>query len=73
MSLVKIRPGLPSDVEAVARLCAALWPDEPVTGHEAHVASILSGKPLSRMPLVLVVAEIGSEVVDRCVNFRKCL
>jgi aminoglycoside 6'-N-acetyltransferase I len=59
----RIRPGVPSDLEAVTRLCAALWPDESAPDHEAHAASILSGKPTRTLPLVLVVAEIEGQVV----------
>ena len=60
---VDIRLGIPSDLETVTRLCAALWPDEPVAEHEAHAASILSGKPASTLPLVLIVAELEGNVV----------
>jgi aminoglycoside 6'-N-acetyltransferase I len=63
LSFVKIRLGVLADLEAVTGLCAELWPAEPVAGHEAHMASILSGKPASSMPLVVAMAEIGSEVV----------
>jgi aminoglycoside 6'-N-acetyltransferase I len=60
---MRIRRGTSSDLNAVTRLCAALWPDEPAAGHEAHAASILSGAPASTLPLVLIVAEIDEEVV----------
>lgn len=60
---VNIRPGLPADLAAVTQLCAALWPDAPEAEHEEHVAAILSGKPPSSMPLVLIVAEVDGDVV----------
>jgi aminoglycoside 6'-N-acetyltransferase I len=58
-----IRRALLSDLAAVTRLCAALWPDEPVREHEGHAASILSGNPASTMPLVLIVAEVEDHVI----------
>ena len=60
---VKIHPGLPSHLDAVTRLSAALWPDQAVAEHEAHAASILSGKPTGTMPLVILVAEVEGNVV----------
>lgn len=39
------------------RMCVALWPDEPAEEVEPHIASILSGKPWSTLPLVIFVAE----------------
>jgi aminoglycoside 6'-N-acetyltransferase I len=59
----QIRPGSPSDLEAVTRLSVALWPDEPAAEHRAHAAAILSGKPASTLPLVLIVAEVDGGVV----------
>ncbi|MGO9834133.1 MAG: N-acetyltransferase family protein [Polyangiaceae bacterium] len=60
---VQTRPGRPSDLGAVTRLSAALWPDEPVAEHEAHAASVLAGTPPSTLPLVLIVAEVEGSVV----------
>jgi aminoglycoside 6'-N-acetyltransferase I len=62
-SPVKVRPALPSDLEAVTQLCADLWADAPIAEHRDHAAAILSGNPPSTLPLVLFVAEIGGEVV----------
>lgn len=59
----KIRPGAPSDLDAVTQLSASLWPDEAPAEHEAHAASILAGRPASTMPLVLFVAEVDASVV----------
>jgi aminoglycoside 6'-N-acetyltransferase I len=58
-----IRAALASDLEAVTRLCVALWPEGTVAEHEEHAAAILSGSPPSTLPLALIVAEIGSDVV----------
>lgn len=54
---------MPSDLESVTALCAALWPDGPVEDHREHAAAILSGHPPSTLPLVLIVAEIDRRVV----------
>jgi aminoglycoside 6'-N-acetyltransferase I len=61
--MTQIRAGAVSDLETITRLCAALWPDEPVAEHEAHAASILGGTPASTLPLVLFVAELEARVV----------
>ena len=58
-----IRPARPSDVEAVALLAAALWPEAPVSEHREHAAAILGGRPPSTLPLVLLVAEGAGNVV----------
>ena len=58
-----IRQALPSDLEEVTRLCAALWPEAPETEHRDHAAAILSGTPPSTLPLALVVAEVEGKVV----------
>jgi aminoglycoside 6'-N-acetyltransferase I len=60
---VKIRPAVPSDLDAVTQLAAALWSDAPVAEHREHAASILSGRPKSAMPLVLFVAEVEGNIV----------
>jgi aminoglycoside 6'-N-acetyltransferase I len=60
---VRVRPADPSHLDAVTRLSAALWPDEPVAEHRAHAASILSGKPTGTMPLVILVAEVQGDVI----------
>jgi len=59
----KTRRALPSDLEVVARFNAALWPDAPVAEHREHAAAILSGAPLSSLPLVLIVAEVDGTIV----------
>jgi aminoglycoside 6'-N-acetyltransferase I len=59
----QIRLGIPSDLDTVTGLCAALWPDESASELGEHAASILSGRPLSTLPLVLFAAEVDGEVV----------
>jgi len=58
----RIRRALPSDLAALTRLSAALWPDAPLAEHEEHVALVLEGRA-STLALVLLVAEVGDEVV----------
>ncbi len=60
---VQVRPALLSDLEPVTVLCAALWPDAPISEHRDHAAAILSGKPPSTLPLVLIVADVEGSVV----------
>jgi aminoglycoside 6'-N-acetyltransferase I len=59
----RIRPGVPADVDAVARLSHALWPEGSVEEHATEIAAILAGRPLSTMPLVIFVAEIDGATV----------
>jgi aminoglycoside 6'-N-acetyltransferase I len=58
-----VRLAVPADLPLVIRLCADLWPDEPLAELQPHIAAILDGKPWSTLPLVLFVAEIGAAVV----------
>lgn len=59
---VNIRPARASDLEALARLATALWPEAPVAEHLEHAAAILAGKPPSTLPLGLFVAEVEGDV-----------
>lgn len=52
-----VRPATPGDLELLARLRAALWPESPVSEHAHELSSILAGKPLGILPLVIFVAE----------------
>lgn len=46
-----------SDLLALARLLAALWPESPVEEHARELELILAGKPPGTLPLVIFVAE----------------
>jgi aminoglycoside 6'-N-acetyltransferase I len=59
----EIRRALPSDLAAVTRLSAALWPEAPAAEHRDHTTLVLSGKPPSPLPVVVMVAEIDGDVV----------
>lgn len=52
-----VRPTNPGDLEPLARLRAALWPESSVSEHAHELTSILAGKPLGIMPSVIFVAE----------------
>ncbi len=58
-----IRAGQSSDLESVTLLSAALWPEGSASEHREHAAAILSGKPPSTLPVVLIVAEVDGDVV----------
>jgi aminoglycoside 6'-N-acetyltransferase I len=60
---IHVRLGVPADLDAVARQFHALWPDGPLAEHRTEAEAILSGKPMSTMPLVIFVAEVKGQVV----------
>lgn len=60
---LRIRPARARDEAAVAALRAALWPEGTREEHEAETRAILSGAPVSTMPLVLFVAELDRAIV----------
>jgi aminoglycoside 6'-N-acetyltransferase I len=60
---VRVRLGMPADAETVARQFLALWPDGTLDEQRAEAETILSGIPPSTLPLVVLVAEAGGEVV----------
>ncbi len=60
---VRTRAARPSDVDTIAQLCCALWPDGPEEEHREHAAAIVTGKPPSTLPLTLLVAESDGAVI----------
>jgi aminoglycoside 6'-N-acetyltransferase I len=58
MSEARIRLGVPTDDEQVARLCEALWPESSWQEHRVEIAPILVGKPRATLPSVIFVAEL---------------
>lgn len=52
-----VRSATHADLDQLAPLRAALWPESPVAEHAQELTSILSGKPLGILPLVIFVAE----------------
>jgi aminoglycoside 6'-N-acetyltransferase I len=54
---VQVRLGASADIDVVARLFFALWPDGPLAEHREEARAILAGTPPSTLPLVVFVAE----------------
>jgi len=54
---VKVRCAHSGDFEEIVPLRARLWPDTSVEEHQDEARAILSGKPRSTLPLVLLIAE----------------
>lgn len=63
----RIRPGVSADLDAVAAMFFALWPEGAPEEHRAEAAAILAGAPVSTLPLVVFVAEMEGRVVG-CVE-----
>lgn len=57
-----VRRARAADIEALAALRAALWPEGPLAEHREEVAAILDGRPRSTLPLVVIVAEEGADL-----------
>jgi len=58
-----VRAAQSSEVYAIARLAAALWPDAAVAEHASHAASIVMGMAPGALPVALLVAEYSGELV----------
>lgn len=58
-----IRRAVPGDVEPLADLCAALWPESPREEHREELVGILAGRNPSTLPLVHFVAETAERRV----------
>lgn len=59
MKNTQVRFARPSDLEQLARLRAALWPESSAEEHGQELESILAGESTGVMPLVILVAEAG--------------
>jgi aminoglycoside 6'-N-acetyltransferase I len=55
---IDVRLATARDVEALADLRVALWPEGTREEHAADAAAIVAGRPASTMPLVIYVAEV---------------
>ena len=62
MDSVHVRPVRPSDLDQLARLLEALWPDSPAEEHANELRLLLGGKAASllTMPLIIFVAETST-------------
>lgn len=56
-----VRAAKPSDLDQLAALRTALWPESPVAEHASELSDILAGKPLGIMPMAIFVAETSDE------------
>ena len=57
MANVVIRSAVGADLEGLAELCFALWPESPREEHWQELESILGGRNPSTLPLIHFVAE----------------
>jgi aminoglycoside 6'-N-acetyltransferase I len=55
----QVRFARPNDLEQLAQLRAALWPESSAEEHGQELELILAGKSTGVMPLVILVAEAG--------------
>lgn len=65
MSDIRIRPAQPSDRDQLVRMREALWPNASAKEHSRELTLILGGKPVTTLPLVILVAEVVSGASDR--------
>jgi aminoglycoside 6'-N-acetyltransferase I len=54
---VKVRFACSADLEPLAQLRTALWPEAPAAEHFVELARLLAGESLATLPLVIFVAE----------------
>lgn len=57
MTNLLIRCAAPADLDPLADLCFALWPESPREDHRRELAEILAGRNGSTLPLTYFVAE----------------
>jgi len=50
-----------SDHDQLVRLCEALWPKTPAEEHAQELRQILEGKPVTTLPLIILVAEASDQ------------
>jgi len=62
-STLAIRRAQPRDLEQLAPLRAALWPESPISEHAQELSAILAGKPPGILPLVIFVAETSEGIL----------
>ncbi|PYV91551.1 MAG: aminoglycoside 6'-acetyltransferase [Acidobacteria bacterium] len=60
---VFIRRAQLSDCDQLARMCEALWPDASAEQHARELALILEGKPVTTLPLIILVADVGDRML----------
>ena len=60
---VFIRRAQLSDCDQLARMCEALWLDASAEQHARELALILEGKPVTTLPLIILVADVGDRML----------
>jgi len=65
MSDIYIRPVEPSDFDQLVPMLEALWPTAPAGDHARELTEILQGKPVTTLPLIILVAEVVTETRGR--------
>jgi aminoglycoside 6'-N-acetyltransferase I len=65
VSNIRIRPAQLSDREQLLRFREALWPNASAEEHSRELTLILEGKPVTTLPLIILVAELVAEASDR--------
>jgi aminoglycoside 6'-N-acetyltransferase I len=61
--VIEVRGVAAGDRDALVRFRCDLWPDEAAPAHEADVERHLAGVPRSTLPLAILVAVKGAELV----------
>lgn len=64
--MLRIRPSTLADRAALASAFFALWPNATIEEHDAELARILNGEPVTTLPLEILVADDEGEVVGFC-------
>jgi aminoglycoside 6'-N-acetyltransferase I len=65
VSNICIRPAQPSDSEQLLRFREALWPNSSTEEHARELTLIFEGKVVTTLPLIILVAELVAEAIDR--------
>jgi aminoglycoside 6'-N-acetyltransferase I len=55
---VRVRAANVADCDAIARMCAALWPDASAEEHGREVLQKIEGRGVSTLPVAIFVAEV---------------
>jgi aminoglycoside 6'-N-acetyltransferase I len=62
---IRIRPAQLSDHKQLLRFREALWPNASADEHSRELALILESKPVTTLPLIILVAELVADPSDR--------
>src|SRR5215475_307342 len=58
-----IRPATLRDLDSLAQLRHALWPESTAEEHGRELSDLLSGKPLGTLPLAILAAEADDALI----------